>query len=270
MIKHSKIQSIDAPIKEKTNSKKVKKIKKIPIDISLLGVQIPALTNEIFSQDNFGISTITAQCQPSTEQRINVSLLKQNMIASGILVIQEGEKEFKNQITISISFPYKSKVRKMSIKIFEAGTIHVCGLPNLKIMETALQIVGKLALKFTDKHLEFQKSDIVPCMIVGVIDFSPTNTTMNLRSLSKLLMTKYDVYVNYEPSVYCGLNCKYKCNDGSTVTILIFSSGKMLPSAKSADNLIEAIEFIKGVMKEFDPDAKGISVSRKNVINSIF
>lgn len=234
-------KQVDKPILNKKRESKPKKINKIPIDISRLAefLKLNIIKCVIDKPDKIKISTITAQCPGN--QKVDISTIKNGLISNGLLPSQELYKEFKNQITISISH---SENRKMSVKIFGTGTVHVCGLPNLNMMNVVLDIVEKLAKKLTGEHIKYNRNQIEACMIVGVISLSKR---INLLDLKKTLMIDYNLYVNYEPKQYCGLNAKYKCSDDSEVSMITFSSGKMLISVKKVYQLIEVVEFINKI-----------------------
>ena len=242
------IQVINKSVEPARHQNNTKNVKKIPTDINkFMGfISIPPEEQMKFAKqlhiNDISITTITAQCKPVSQQTIDLSLLKKSMINNNLLTVQQGEKEFKNQMSLSISYQTEPKLKKISIKIFGTGTIHVCGLPNTSAMKTTLNIIKDLIKRFNNIPVIYDHDKIIESMIVGVADMK---TQLNLRNLSKILMTKYDVYVKYEPNVYCGLNCKF-----NGATILIFSSGKILPSAKNLNNLIKAVEFIRCVISQ--------------------
>tara|TARA_Y100000591_G_C21785201_1_gene673390 strand:- start:270 stop:1040 length:771 start_codon:yes stop_codon:yes gene_type:complete len=227
---------------------KHKNINHIPIDIFrfIEFVEIKNNFHECFDnyQENvISVSTITAQYK--MRNKIDLIELKNKLLNHKLLIANNCQKEFKNQLTICLSYNFFQHKRKLSIKIFKSGCIHICGLKNIKMITFILNICKILLEKLLDQTFIIEPSNIKICLIAMKID---TNQNLDLITLKRNVNVDFQKYCYYEPSKYSGLNIKLKLSGNETSTILIFSSGKIILCIKNPKHLFNIVNFLNNIL----------------------
>tara|TARA_Y100000389_G_C17469850_1_gene529336 strand:+ start:4219 stop:5202 length:984 start_codon:yes stop_codon:yes gene_type:complete len=204
--------------------------------------------------NHFNISTITIQKsldQNFIENIIDLEKLNDYLSRNHLICQTKTQKlprkTFKNQTTITIEYFYLKK-RKISLKIFNKGTLHITGVPYINFVKPICEIAKSLI--YTSNSIisaklskELNYCSYKVCMINSIINI---HMKLNLYLLKKTIMTVYNYYVSYEPKVYSGCNIKYMSNDNKEITLLVFGSGKIeITGSNCIYQLIEAYNFLK-------------------------
>lgn len=270
----------------------------IPVDIEKF-IEVLECESELLIPENkmvdksvynhFNISTITVQKnldENYIENIINLEKLNEYLTLTGLICQSNTNKlprkTFKNQTTITISFFY-IKPRKVSLKIFNKGTLHLTGIPYTNYVDPICEI-AKLLIQRSGSLISSRLSianqmnycNYKVCMINTIINI---DMKVDLHLLKKTIMTVYNYYVSYEPKVYSGCNVKFMSKDSKEITLLIFSSGKLeITGSNSIYQLIEAYNFLKMciienpncIKLECDIDVSSKFTIEDHVIKDIF
>lgn len=236
---------ISNPLKLKNKSKS---INHIPINIFRF-IEFVDIKNNFYEcfdkyQENIiSVSTITAQYKMNN--KIDLVELKNKLLYNKLLIENNCQKEFKNQLTICLSYNFFQDKRKLSIKIFKSGCIHICGLKNTKMIKFILNICKRLLQKLLDQTFIIEPANIKICLIAMKID---TDQNLDLIKLKRNVNVDFKTYCYYEPSKYSGLNIKLKLSGNETSTILLFSSGKIILCMKNPNHLLDIVNFLNNIL----------------------
>ncbi len=148
-------------------------------------------------------------------------------------IIKEASKgNFYNCLLLKIQdTPHKdtTKINKYSIKFFKNGLIHITGLKDEKTEQYLLNMISILV-----KNTSYYKKEYI--MINGIIKFK-NNSKIILNIFQKNISEETDSrikYSTYNPEHYPGLVVKTIIG-----TIIIFSTGTIMLSSNSFDNIVE-------------------------------
>lgn len=239
--------------------------------------------------DHFNISTITVQNnldENYIENIIDLEKLNEYLKGNGLICQSNTNKlprkTFKNQTTITISFFY-IKPRKISLKIFNKGTLHLTGIPYTNFVDPICEIAkliikrsGSLISSRVNLSNKINYCNYKVCMINTIINI---HMKLDLHLLKKTIMTVYNYYVSYEPKVYSGCNVKFMSTDFKEITLLIFGSGKIeITGSNTIYQLIETYNFFKRciidnpncIKMDSSIDVSGKFSIKDNIINDIF
>lgn len=247
-------------MKSKNDKQKMassKKVVKIPIDIKkfLEFVNIP--TEEFYMTINYNeeipidpndttrVSTITSQYK-NLKIFVDLESLKEKLLEKELLINEDFKyKEFKNQISLCISYNFLNKKRKLSIKCFKSGCVHVCGLKNMKMMNILLKVFSLMLKKLLNIDYVVDSMFINICLINVAID---CKQKLNLFKLRTKLAIDLKTYSYYEPTKYSGLIIKVMFSLEKVSTIIMFSSGKIMICARDVHDIKEMFLVINKIL----------------------
>ena len=257
---------IAKPLKLKNKSKN---INNIPVDICKFidFVDIPNNFYECFdcynNNDDISVSTITSQY--TMKYPIDLIELKEKLLCNKLIIDTGSCKGFKNQLTLCLCYNYYQDKRKLSIKFFKSGCIHVCGLKTMKMMDIILNICKKLIHKLLNQPFFIEPSKVEICLIAMKIN---SNQKLDLVRLKRNIAIDFNTYSYYEPSKYSGLNIKLRISESRRCTILVFSSGKMIVCMKTPTELPQIISFVNKMLVSVNGntiDFKKVNIYRKDL-----
>lgn len=138
-------------------------------------------------------------------------------------------KEFKNQVQLHLPlFGDNGKLRQIKIKVFNNGRLHVTGSQSIEMVKQVLTHVN-LFLKEANVVDDFFTEDV----IYSNIDIVMINTTIdagfciNQRVFREILVSKYNIYAEFSPKTYAGINAHFEIDGVKQASLLIFQSGKI-------------------------------------------
>ena len=162
-------------------------------------------------------------------------------------------KEFKNQVQLHVPLMGNNgKIRQIKIKIFNNGRLHITGLQSVNMIKTVLLHVNKflcdsgvLEVPFNE---EIANENVEIVMINMTID---AGYKINQKIFRDLLIKKYNIYAEFSPKTYAGINALFEMNGTKQASFLIFQSGKInIAGARGWLYLHAAKECIKDIIEK--------------------
>ena len=215
------------------------------------------------------VSTMTAIA--SIGLPIDISKLQNYIDENNLSVIQNNEnnssnlgmiryplskdnkiKSFKNQIQLHIPLEGNSnKIRQIKVKVFNNGRLHITGCQSIQMISKVINKMNMFLFKacvikelFNEK-ITNENIDIV--MVNMTID---ANYHINQKIFRDLLINKYNIYAEFSPKTYAGINAHYKVDGIKQASFLIFQSGKInIAGAKGMFHLLSAKLFIENILQ---------------------
>jgi len=133
------------------------------------------------------------------------------------------KKKFYNQATLHFKDLNKRNGKPVNMKIFNNGSCQMTGVPN---MESAVSILDKARVTLVKKQKELKelKEDTIVVSDIDKVKEYPINICLINSGFTlgaqidrdhffNILTEKYNMYGNYEPDSYPGINMKYYWND---------------------------------------------------------
>ena len=113
----------------------------------------------------------------------------------------------------------RQRVPYTTALLFTTGKIVCTGAPTVEMAHTALISFVNMLRKI---HVAVQYTTFQVVNIVGASGFVQPDAVLRLNSL------RNDHAVEYEPELFPGLSKRFRMIDGTSVMVIIFSSGKMI------------------------------------------
>lgn len=159
-------------------------------------------------------------------------------------------KVFKNQVQLHIPVQGTKSVRQVKVKVFNNGRLHITGAQSLNMVGDVLSSVntflhngGIIPTRFNEQLVN-DKVSIV--MINMTID---AGFMINQRVFRDILINKYNMYSEFNPKTYAGINTHYEMNYTKRASFLIFQSGKInIAGAKGVEYLMSAKQCIETIL----------------------
>ena len=131
------------------------------------------------------------------------------------------KKKFYNQATLHFKDKSKRNNQPVNMKIFNNGSCQMTGVPNIEcaknIIEKTINIlrykqndVGEI--KIVENVEELKEYPINVCLINSGFSLG---SVIDRDRFFDILINKYNMYGNYEPDSYPGINLKYYWNDNT-------------------------------------------------------
>lgn len=224
--------------------------------------------NTITMDENTQVSTLTAITSIQTDIDIQnlCAFIKQNELSmeqnvanntSNIGVIRhpiskdKTLKEFKNQVQLHLPLQgNNNKLRQVKIKVFNNGRLHITGAQSLNMVRNILSIVNEFLCKSKvidkpfDEDIANKNVEIV--MINMTID---AKFKINQKVFKDILINKYNIYAEFSPKTYAGVNAHFEVDGIKRASFLIFQSGKInIAGAKGLFHLTGAKAFIENIL----------------------
>jgi len=224
--------------------------------------------------EEYIIRTITATT--TINQSINLSVFANNIkINNNIIGMEYGKDRygelkpkknkkskrgntFYNQIMLNVDIGEK----KINVKVFKNGTLHMTGLKKKKHGKKIIEIMKKELEKIytlvsetcVENKSQLQVVKKMP-IVFEKITIHMINSSfnsyikINREKLYTILLNR-DIFCTFEPCIHAAVNVKYDCCK-KCVTILIFQTGKVIiTGAKKIKHLKKTYEFINNIFKE--------------------
>lgn len=138
-------------------------------------------------------------------------------------------KEFKNQVQLHIPLMGNNgKTRQIKIKVFNNGRLHITGLQSIDMIKSVLSYVNKFLCDSSVLEVPFNEeianANIEIVMINMTID---AGYKINQKVFRDLLIKKYNIYAEFAPKTYAGINALFEIDGNKQASFLIFQSGKI-------------------------------------------
>lgn len=220
--------------------------------------------------DNMNVSTLTALT--SIERSINIETLyeyiqnnnlsrletKENnftdigVIRHPIKQTKHMTKIFKNQIQLHLPLQGKTTIRQVKIKVFNNGRLHITGTQSMKMIENVLIILNDFFIKSEIILNQIDISDVMNRINIVMINMTiDAEFKINQKIFKDIIIHKYNIYAEFNPKTYAGLNVHFEQNGGKQASFLIFQSGKInIAGAKGVEHLIAAKKFIINILSK--------------------
>ena len=156
-------------------------------------------------------------------------------------------KIFKNQIQLHLPLQGKTTIRQVKIKVFNNGRLHITGTQSMKMIDQVLNVVNDFFIKSEILILnQINISDIMKKVNIVMVNMTiDAEFKINQKLFKDILINKYNIYSEFNPKTYAGLNVHYEQDGIKQASFLIFQSGKInIAGAKGIDYLISAKKFI--------------------------
>ena len=160
-------------------------------------------------------------------------------------------KEFKNQIQLHIPLHGENKkIRQVKIKVFNNGRLHMTGLQSVDMVKNVHTKLNEFLIQCNvidvpfDEEIAYSKVEIV--MINMTID---VGFKVNQKLFRDLLINKYNIYAEFSPKTYAGINAIYEVDGLKQASFLIFQSGKInIAGARGLFHLYAAKSCIENII----------------------
>lgn len=172
--------------------------------------------------------------------------------------LKTNSKGIYNQLTVEVRV---SPHKKVNIKLFKNGSLHISGCRNLDDCQIALfKLINRLqkiqAILFDGKLVEISYIDegdiiITDFKIILINSNFKLNYRIDRKKLYNILIS-LEANCKFEPTRHASVDIKYIVSDNKTVSIFIFESGAIIiTGAKKIQHILDAYNYINNIIQNY-------------------
>lgn len=177
------------------------------------------------------------------ERKVSIGISKKDILTQRV----KQTCAFYNCFVIIVRLLFENEYREMHVKAFNTGKIEIPGTHNNELFKLLQQEILNILQPYYETILSFDDK-----LCETILINSNFNAGFNIKreALSNILRMKYNISVYYDPCSYPGIQCKYKMNQDTSISFMIFRTGSVLIVGKCTDDDIYTVyNFIKDVLK---------------------
>lgn len=161
---------------------------------------------------------------------------------------KKSKSAFYNCFVIIFRKMYLGKFTEFHVKLFNSGKVEVPGIQSDDMLNVVVDTLLEYIQPFHTQTISEIKSKRE---IILVNSNFNCNYYLNREKLVHILKKKYKIKCNMDSCSYPGIQCKYKLDNGSEISFMIFRTGSVLIVGKCDDDQLNCIyTFLVNMFKD--------------------